>query len=188
MNVDWTRDEELQRDEEIRRARGALRRTATIWTPLFVAAFSGALFFAVDELLGGDSGSWFLAGFIFVLASLFGFLGLQALWDLYSEPTQTEGYVTRRWSRTDSLVKRSHFIRLDNRKIFSVDRLLHGDPNQGDRVRVDYFPHSAQVIRVALLPAEPAARTDGEQGGAAPPEPPKPRRVPRKERVERPKI
>jgi hypothetical protein len=180
-------DNESRRQEEVRRARKGLLRTAITWTPLFAGAFGGALFFVFDELTGGDRGTWFLVGLLLFVSTLFGFLGLQALWDLFSEPTSVEGAVVRRWSRSDSLVMRSHYIRLTDRKIFRIQRLWHGDPREGDRVRVDYYPHSAQVIRLAILPPEeappPDDATPAEQPVAATP---RARRTARKERVQRP--
>jgi hypothetical protein len=145
--MNWQDDPQIQAAQAHHRARAALWRTALIWTPLFALSAVALLFFLVDELAGWGHGSWFLVVVLAVLSTLFGFQGLQSLIDLFAEPAEVTGEVTRRWSRTDSLVVRSHYIRID-KHIFRIDRDIHGDISQGDHVWVRYYPRSATVIEV----------------------------------------
>lgn len=155
--MNWKDDPQLQAALAESRVRSSLMRSAIIWTPLFLAALVAFLFFAFDEATGGDRGSWFLVGLLTVFSVLLGFQALQPLLDLFGEPAEVSGVVVRRWSRTDSLVVRSHYIRIE-RKIFRIDRDLHGDLAEGDNIRVRYYPHSAAVIAVErLAPPETAA-------------------------------
>ena len=150
--MSWQDDPEIRRQIERGHARTSLIRGAAIWLPFFVLSALGFLFFAFDEATGGDKGSWFLVLILLGLAVLFGFQGLQPLWDLFTPPTEVRGWVTRRWSRSDSLVVRSHYIRINNKQIFRIDRDVHGDVKEADFLRVEYYPHSATVVEVEKVP------------------------------------
>lgn len=141
----------VQRANQERRARNSIIRNAIIWLPLFLVTGGALLFFVADIVVGGGRGTWFLIVVLSILAFLFGYQGIQSTLDLIYGDTTTEGRVTRRWARTDSLVIRSHYIRLDRKKIFRIDNLYHGETKEGDYVRVRYYPHSAVVIEVEKL-------------------------------------
>lgn len=147
---DWKNDPDLQEEIRMQGIRRSLVRNAIIWTPIALVALGLLLFFAFDQITGGNRGSWFFVGVLTVLNILVGYQSLSALRDLLGSPAVIEGYVTRRWSRTDSFVMRSHYIRIA-KKILRVDGLLHGDVDQGDYLRVEYYPHSAIVIRVSKI-------------------------------------
>ena len=148
------------------RARGGLLRGALIWGATFTVVGAAFVFFFVDRLLlGGDNGgTWFFVGFLGFLAFLFGFQAAQPLLDLRSGPRAAIGVVTRSWSRSDSLVMRSHYIRLDKGQILRVAAEFHADVKEGDRLRVKFYPHSATAISVEKLPPE---RTRESPGGVA---------------------
>jgi hypothetical protein len=144
----------VQRAHQERRARNSLIRSAVIWLPLFAVSGGALLYFGFDKLTGGDSGTWFLLVVLSILSFLFGYQGIHALLDLIQGDTTTEGFVIRRWARTDSLVMRSHYIRLDSREIFRIDNLYHGEAKAGDYVRVRYYPRSAVVIELERVQVE----------------------------------
>jgi len=152
--MNWEQDSDLMALQMRNHARFRLRRSAIIWTPLFVVAGAALVFFTFDRLFfGGDrGGTWFLVVVLSIFTLLFGFQSIQALLDLFGEPKTMTGQVIRRWSRTDSLVVRSHYIRMDTKQIFQVDRTLHGDVAQGDWLKLEYYPHSAILIGVEKLP------------------------------------
>lgn len=146
--MDWQSDPELEVREMERRARNGLIRTAVIWTPIFLIAFGGLLYILFDRLvLGGNAGTWFFVGVLAVFSFLFGYQSLHALRDLRHGPSTTEGFVTRRWARSDSLVIRSHYIRLDVGGIYRIDKLFHDDVKPADYVHLRYYPRSAVVIQ-----------------------------------------
>jgi hypothetical protein len=144
----------IRRAHQERRARNGLIRNAVIWLPLFLVAGGALLYFLFDKLSGGGSGTWFLLVVLSILSFLFGYQGIHALLDLLRGDITTEGVVTRRWARTDSLVMRSHYIRLDGKEIFRIDNLYHGEAKAGDRVRVRYYPYSAVVIELETIEVE----------------------------------
>lgn len=151
----WSDDPEVAARVHASRIRGGLIRSAIIWTPLFAIVFAGLLFALADVLfdLGHDS-TWFFVVVLLVISGLFGFQASQALLDLRAKPRDLEGEVTRRWSRTDSFVMRSHYIRVG-------DRILRGDVfvlagvEEGDRVRLRYYPNSALIAALDKVPQEP---------------------------------
>jgi hypothetical protein len=152
--MNWQDDKELFAAQMRRHARTRLFRSAIIWTPLFVVSGSALVFFTVDRaFLGGDrGGTWFLVVVLSILTVLFGFQSIQALLDVFGHTRELTGQVIRRWSRTDSLVVRSHYIRMDTKQIFQVDRTLHGDVAEGDWLRLEYYPHTAILITVDKVP------------------------------------
>jgi hypothetical protein len=88
---------------------------------------------------------------------------------------------------------RSHYIRMHDRKIFRIDRTLHGDPRAGDRVLVHFYSRSLTVVRLELI--APPETDEGEQEveaeaiePAPPPEPAKPKARDTGERPEMPKF
>jgi hypothetical protein len=55
--------------------------------------------------------------------------------------------VTRRWARSDSLVMRTHYMRLD-RLILRGDQLILDGIREGDYVEASFYPKSAVLIWV----------------------------------------
>ncbi len=164
--MNWHEDPEIRRPFAIAAARGGLIRTAVIWMPLFVATAVALLFFLFDQLTGGGRGSWFLVIVLAVLTTLFGFQGMQATLDLVGEPLEKTAEVTRRWSRSDSIVMKSHYIRTDSGEILRGNVVLFDGIEPGDRVKVLYYPHSAVVIDLEKVkePAEPKGTTEAQSG------------------------
>lgn len=141
----------IQRAHQERRARNSIVRSAVIWLPLFAVTGGALVYFFIDKVTGGTQGTWFLLVVLSILTFLFGYQGIHALLDLLHGEATTEGLVVRRWARTDSLVMRSHYIRLDNKEIFRIDNLYHGEAKAGDYVRIRYYPRSAVVIELERL-------------------------------------
>ncbi|MCC7364133.1 MAG: hypothetical protein IT303_07145 [Dehalococcoidia bacterium] len=151
---DWQDDPEIQQRLREGRVRNGILRTAIIWTPLFLVSAVALVYFLADILTGGNQGTWFLIVVLSIFTVLFGFQAIQAIMDLRSEPRHTEDIVTRRWSRSDSLVMRSHYIRLASKQILRGDLDLLMEVKEGDRVSVRFYPHSAILVSLDRL-AEP---------------------------------
>lgn len=153
----WIDDPAIQEQLAASRARSGITRSAIVWTPIFVAVAFAFLFFLVDETRGGDRGTWFLVVVLGVLTLLFGFQSVQALRDLRAGTGELEGTVVRRWTRSDSLVIRSHYIRMEG-KILRGERFLLEGVEAHDRVRVRYYPHSGVIAALERLPSLPPER------------------------------
>lgn len=162
--MNWQDDPEIQRQLRERAVRNGILRTAVVWTPLFVVAAGALLFFLFDVLTGGDRGTWFLLVVLGLFTTLFGFQSIHALLDLRGEPRSAEDLVVRRWSRTDSFVMKSHYIRLAGKQILRGDVDILDGVREGDRVAVRYYPHSAVVVSCERLPDEPGAMVESAPG------------------------
>jgi len=149
--MNWQDDPEIQRQLRERSVRNGILRSAIIWTPLFLITAGALLFFLFDMLTGGERGTWFLLVVLALFTTLFGFQSIHALLDLRGEPRETQDVVVRRWSRTDSFVMRSHYIRLASKQILRGDLDLLDGVREGDRVNVRYYPHSAVITWVERI-------------------------------------
>ncbi len=150
--MNWQDDPEILAEVKRRGVRSRIVRSAVLWTPLFLAALFGTLYYLVDTVRGGDNGgTWVLVVVLAVLTALFGFQSIQSLLDLRSQPLEEDGFVTRRWSRSDSFVMKSHYIRLE-RRILRGDIDLLATIKETDYVHVTYYPHSAVIVWIDKMP------------------------------------
>lgn len=154
MKSNWKDDPSLQEEMHRRGVRGRIVRSALLWTPLFALMAVLFLFYLWDTALnsGDHGGSWVLVVIVGVVAALFGFQASQSLLDLRGEPSNRTGMVTRRWSRSDSFVIKSHYIRL-GKQILRGDEFQLAGVKEGDWVDVTYYSHSAVVIWLDKVPA-----------------------------------
>ena len=151
---EWLDDPEIQAQLRARSVRNGILRSAILWTPFFVAALGAFLFFLFDQIIDGGRGTVFLVIVLAALSTLFGFQSIQAIADLFGEPKLLSGVVLRRWSKMDSLVMRTHYLRIE-KTILRGDADLLGGVNAGDRVEVRFYRHSAVVIGLKTLEKAP---------------------------------
>ena len=156
--MNWDDDPEVQRALRERSARVSILRSAILWMPLFLVTFGALVYFFIDVVTGGEQGTVFLLVVLSVLSLLFGFQALQAVLDLAGAPHRETQLVTRRWSRNDSFVMRTHYIRLESGQILRGDKAMLNEIDAGHRVEVLYFRHSGVLIDVARL-KEPKEQT-----------------------------
>jgi hypothetical protein len=168
-SADFTAADET-RERKIRRA---ITRSALIWTPLFLVCAGALIFFFIDRLLGGDNGgTWFLVVVLSLFSALTGSQSFQAIADLAGSPHTHVGQVRRRWSKLDSFVMRTHYVRIDTAILRGDVALLDGIET-GQRVTARYYKHSGILIAIRKAEAEPVAA--GAPGsGPARPEPARP--------------
>jgi hypothetical protein len=147
--MNWNDDPQIVRERQKSAARSRLLRSIIIWGPLFLLSLGAFLFWTFDRaFLGGDNGgTWFLVVVLAVLTLLFGFQAIQSALDYFGEPKTDLGYVTRRWARSDSLVVRTHYIRV-GKQILRGDQVILDGIREGDYVEATYYPHSAVLLWV----------------------------------------
>jgi hypothetical protein len=150
----WSDDPEIQAQLQERSVRNGLLRSAILWTPLFLVTFGCLVFFFIDQVTGGGRSTVFLLVVLAVLSFLFGFQAVQSILDLKAKPVTLRGEVTRRWSKMDSVVMRTHYIRID-KAILRGDRLLLDEVKEGDVVEVRYYKRSAVVLSLNVLERAP---------------------------------
>ncbi|MDZ7728587.1 MAG: hypothetical protein U5Q44_10575 [Dehalococcoidia bacterium] len=161
--MDWQSDPALAAAEAERRARNTIIRQAVIWTPLFVVAFGGLVWALAAKLFFDGGATWFFIVVLTLLSFLFGYQSIHAIRDLRGGPTHRTGKVQRRWARTDSFVIRSHYIRLEDKQIYRIDKVFHDDVKEGDDVDITYYPHSAVVIHCERKPREEEQETEEQR-------------------------
>ena len=178
-------------EERQRRVRKGIIRSAVIWTPVFVALAGLWVFFLWDRLTGPEYGStWFLMVVLTIFGTLFGVQSISALRDLFGRPAEETGLVSRSWTKRDSFVFKSYYIRMGKRILRGEEDLL-GDVHAGDRVRVRYYQHSSIVFDVEKLapPEQPQPAPEEEPAAPELPPPPLPAEPPRpRGRAERPEF
>jgi hypothetical protein len=147
--MNWSDDPEIQRQTYVSGARVRLLRSTVIWTPFFVASALGLIWVFIDRaFLGGDhGGTWFLVIVLSIVTLLFGFQSMQSVLDFFGKPKVSSDFVTRRWSRHDSVVMKTHYVRM-GRMILRGDAFLLDGVREGDYVECTYYPHSAVLIWV----------------------------------------
>ena len=141
-------DPVVKRQLALRRVRGGLWRSTIFWTPLFLLSAVGLVFFFFGELTGNNGQGWVLPVILVFLAILFGYQSVQSIRDLRGDLRKAEGAITRHWSRTDSVIMRSHYLRLDSREIFRVEKVQHRLLKKGDYVALEYYPATMVVVIV----------------------------------------
>jgi hypothetical protein len=183
----YSDDPEVQEAMRRRAIRNGIVRTAVIWTPLFIIFAGLLLFFIGNRLIGGNDANWFLLVVLAVFTLLFGLQAMHAMIDLRGVPKTMEGKVTRRWSRTDSFVSRSHYVRID-RQILRGDLFTLDTVKEGDRVTAEYYPRTGVLIALERIAVEePAESEEPVSPEAEPaPEPDEPRA--RREQGEKPRV
>lgn len=146
--MNWNDDPEVQRQTQLAGARGKLLRSTLLWSPFFLLCLGGFLFFTFDRaFLGGDhGGTWFLSLVLGVLTLLFGFQAIQSVLDLFEQPSVSSEFVTRRWARSDSIVMKTHYVRLGTKMILRGDQLMLDGIKEGDFVEATYYRHSAMLV------------------------------------------
>ena len=151
--MNWKDDPEVQAEIRRRGTRSGLIRSAVLWMPLFLVCAGATLFYLVDVLTGSSyGGTWVLVIILGILAVLFGFQAIQSVMDLRGPPREEAGFVERRWSRRDSLVMQTQYLRLGKR-ILRGDGDMLASIKEGDYVDVRFYAHSAVIVWVEKLKA-----------------------------------
>ena len=152
--MNWNDDPEIQAKLREHSVRMGILRSAIIWSPFFIASFGGLVFFFIDQVTGGERGTWFLIVVLSIFSLLFGSQCLQSWFDLFGKPRTITGEVTRRWTRRDSIVLASHYVRIGKTILRGTPDLLH-DIDTGHQVTARYYAHSGILITIEKLPPPP---------------------------------
>ena len=133
--------------------RGRIVRDALIYTPLFVLSAGLLALMLANVVDRAIIGMILLAG----MAFLFGYQSVQSLRDLSAAPRTVTGVITRRWTKRDAFVAKSHYITVE-RAIYRIPVESYLDLLERDTVTIVAYPHTGTVVSV-----ERAARPDVEQ-------------------------
>lgn len=152
--MNWQDDPILADEVSLQQVRAGLWRSVIIWTPPFLLAAAGFIFFVGDLITGGGRGGPVIVVVVGILAFLFGHEAIQAMLDLRGEPEEIEDIVTQRWHRNDSIVIRTHYVRIGPKLILRGGAGILADIKEGQRVVVRYYTHSAIVIAIKPVRGE----------------------------------
>lgn len=163
----------LQSDPARERAvKRSLIRNVVLWGPVFLATAGALVFFTYDRITGPEhGGTWFLTGVLAFFSIVFLVPALGAIRDLRRGPSQITGMVARKWTKRDSFVIKSWYIRV-GRSIYRGDQDTLGAIVAGDRVTVRLYPHSGVIL--AIRKEEPPARDEPAEGDEPPKRPEEP--------------
>ena len=132
-------------EQQILRARRSIMRSTTVWLPIFSLFAAGAVFFLVRALTD-DAGAWVGFAILGLIALLMLPLLVAALQDLRAAPIETEGPLTRKWSKSDFFIVRGYYVLLGKR-VFRVDKTTWLSlPEPPGRVHLLHYPHTNTLI------------------------------------------
>lgn len=147
--------------EERLHHRRVLVRTAALYVPCGIFA-TVLLVLSLVSLFTGNIGAIFAVVLLGLISFAVDYEGIAALRDLRGHPIDTEGPIQRSWSKGRfAFVGRVHYL-LVERRVFEVNGATALELHEGDRVRIDHWPHTNTVIAVHKLP-----RTSAGPGSAA---------------------
>jgi len=161
--MNWQDDPILSDELALHRVRAGLWRSTIIWTPPFVVSAAGFVFFLWDLVTGGGRGGPVIVIVVGILAALFGHEAIQSILDLRGQPREVEDIVTQRWHRNDSIVIRTHYVRVGSKLILRGSAGILDDIKEGQRVTVRYYPHSAIVVAI-----KPVSEPDSQRAPSSP--------------------
>lgn len=144
--------------ESAGQARRGVRRSAILFTPMFLLALA-ALVASVTAVATGDGGNLIIVLIIAALLTLLlGFQAVGALLDLGADLRETQGPIRRKWKRSDFFFWKSYYLRVEG-GIFRIDPVAFELLQENDHVLVRHLPRTGSVEALARIHE---ARADGE--------------------------
>ncbi len=126
-------------------ARASLRRSTFIYS-LLLAVDVVVLSFIVAS--GASGGAYVTLAIIGLVGLLLGYHVLQHVRDLGAPLAESEGLVTRKWTRADLIVAMQSYYVMVERVVYRVrpEDFIHLE--EGMFVKIVHFPHSLNVVSV----------------------------------------
>jgi xanthosine utilization system XapX-like protein len=130
-------------------ARASLRRSAIVYGLLLAADVVVGVFVVAGGLSGGAYVALSIAGLI---GLLIGYHVLQHVRDLGADVTESEGAVSRKWTRADLIVAMQSYYIMVDRVVYRLRPEDYIHLEEGMRVKIVYFPHSLNVVSAHEVP------------------------------------
>ena len=131
-------------DTKAGQARRAVTRAALLYTPLFLIAL-GSFLYLFQGQVSDDGAGWVAVVIVGLVTVLFGVQAIFALRDLGAELRETRGRVVRKWTRSEMLVMRGYFLRVEG-DIFRVPPLAYREILENDERSIDRMRFLAWAI------------------------------------------
>ena len=126
-------------------ARAALRRGTAIYSALFLL---DAAVFSLVVASGTSGAAYVTLSIVGIVGLLLGYTAVQHIRDLGGQLAESEGLITRKWSRADFLIVMQSYYIMVGRVVY---RLLPEDYihlEEGMYVKIVHFPHTLNVVSV----------------------------------------
>ena len=126
-------------------ARASLRRSTFIYSLLLAVDVVVLSFIAAS---GASGGAYVTLAIIGLVGLLLGYHVLQHVRDLGAPLAESEGLVTRKWTRADLIVAMQSYYVMVERVVYRVrpEDFIHLE--EGMFVKIVHFPHSLNVVSV----------------------------------------
>ena len=138
------------------RARRNVIRGAILWTPFFVL-FAALAVSSLVRALDESGTAWVTFALTGLLALVTGDSAFAALRDLFAEPIETEGEISRKWIRSDLFIMRGRYVLVGTRAFRLRKTIFQTMPEVGRRVRCLHYPHSNALMSWSAVEEPPAA-------------------------------
>ena len=133
----------MKRNEK--QARKGIVRSIAWATPLLITSLSVSVFILMLALDGRTS-LWVTFGITSIVSLLSGVTAMAAWRDLFSEPRDTEGFINRKWTKSDVFIFRGHYIRVGKR-IFRIRKHTYeAMPKEGQGIYLRHYPYTNTVV------------------------------------------
>lgn len=133
-------------------ARASLRRSTFIYGLMLAADVLVLGFIAVNRAGGGAYVSLTVVGLVGLLLCYY---VVQHVRDLGGTLAESEGVVTRKWTRADLIIAMQSYYITVERTIFRVRAEDHLHIEPGMYVKVVHFPHTLNVVTIHQIAAPP---------------------------------
>ena len=130
-------------------ARASLRRSAVIYTLLLAVDVVLLGFIIVN---GASGGAYVTLSIVGLVALLLGYHAWQHVRDLGAPLVESEGLVTRKWSRADLIVAMQSYYIMVERVVYRLRPEDYIHLEEGMYVKIVHSPHSLNVVSVHEVP------------------------------------
>jgi len=126
-------------------ARAALRRGTVIYSALFL--LDAAVFWLVVSA-GASGMAYVTLTIVGIVGLLLGYVTVQHIRDIGGPLAESEGVVTRRWSRADLIIFMQSYYIMVGRSVYKLRPEEYIHLEEGMYVKIVHFPHTLDVVSV----------------------------------------
>ena len=126
-------------------ARAALRRGTIIYSALFLL---DAAVFSLVVTSGASGAAYVTLTIVVIVGLLLGYTAVQHVRDLGGPLVESEGLITRKWSRADFVIVMQSYYVMVERVVYRLQPEDYIHLEEGMYVKIVHFPHTLNVVTV----------------------------------------
>ncbi len=126
-------------------ARAALRRGTLIYSALFLL---DAAVFSLVVASGTSGAAYVTLSIVGIVGLLLGYTCVQHIRDLGGQLAESEGLITRKWSRADFLIVMQSYYIMVERVVYKLEPEDYIHLEEGMYVKIVHFPQTLNVVTV----------------------------------------